>query len=435
MTFTDVRGALVLGDVRLALAELRRMLDAAEQEGGAALIEWLTLLERAGGALAGPAFAAMVRGAREAPDDPSALAALGRRLHADALPRMAATLFARAHRIAPLDEAILAALVSALAADGQHARACAVLRDAPAPHGPSLSRRGVLARHAVLAGDLDGPRQCLPELARSADPAHQELARVIGGMLARADAIAGVSALDRRDLRGWHFVATGGLLLYLSPHGADAMNGRYAFVHDSYQSCREGLRRVAAVLAALGCPIERVFAPGDRASAILGRAAAAVLGCPLLDWPDAGTEPAGLVVVYDLDGLAPRSREALRSHRPGQVLYCQAVSWTEEPPFAADLVLRQHQFSRAPWDGHIGVDPATSSWREVPADDGDAATLAARIVTAPPDATAGADLSALLAVTRAAAVVEGAAAAGVRRDTGARRRAWCGTPVPSRRFD
>lgn len=435
MTLTDVRGALLLGDVRLALAQLRRMLDAAEHAGGEAFVEWLALLERAGGALAGRGFAAAVHGARQAPDDPSALAALGRRLHAEALPRMAATLFARAHRIAPLDEAILAALVSALAADSQHARACAVLRDAPAPHGPSLSRRGVLARHAVLAGDLDSPRQCLPELVRSTDPAHQELARVIGGMLARADAIAKVSALDPRDLRGWHFVATGGLLLHRSPHGVDAMNGRYGFVHDSYQSCRDGLRRVAAVLAALERPIARVFAPGDRASAILGRAVAAVLGCPLLDWPDAGTEPAGLVVVYDLDGLAPSSREALRIHRPGQVLYCQAASWTEEPPFAADLVLRQHQFSRAPWDGHAGVDPATGDWREVPADDGDAATLAARIAAAPPDAAAEADLSALLAVTRAAAAVDGAAAAGALRDTGIRRRAWCGTPVPSRRFD
>lgn len=436
MTFADIRAALALGDTRFALAELRGMLDAAEQAGREALTEWLALLERAGGAVAGPAFAEAVRGALRDPDDPSALVVLGRRLHAEALPRMAVTLLARAHRIAPLDEEILAALVSALGADGQHARACAVLRDAPAPHGPSLSRRGVLARHALLAGDLDGPRRCLPELTRSADPVHQELARGIGGMLARADAIAGVSALDGGDLRGWHFVVTGGLLLHVSPHGlAAGMNGRYAFVHDSYESCLEGLRRVAMVLAMLGRPIERVLAPSDRASAILGRAASLALACPVVDWPDGGTAAAGLVVAYDLDGLAPAAREALRTHRPDQVLSCQGASWTEEPPFAADLVMRLHQFSRAPWDGHIGFDPVTGAAREVAPDEAGVTTLAARIAEASRDPAAEADLPSLVALVEAARAVDGDSAAGALRNVGPRRRAWCGSPVQSLRFD
>lgn len=435
MSFADIQAALALGDTRFALAELRGMLDAAEQAGREALAEWFVLLERAGGAVAGPAFAAVVRGALRDPDDPLALGALGRLLHAEALPRMAVTLLARAHRIAPANEEILAALVSALGADGQHASACAVLRDAPAPHGLSLSRRGVLARHALLAGDLDGPRQCLPELMRSADPAHQDLACVIGGMLARADAVAGVSALDGRDLRGWHFVVTGGLLLHVSPHGITAgMNGRYAFVHDSYASCLEGLRRVAVVLARLGRPIERVLAPGDRASAILGRAAALALACPVLDWPHEGAAAAGLVVVYDLAGLTPASRQALRAHHRDQVLYCQGASWTEEPPFAADLVMRLHQFSRAPWDSHVGVDPVTGESREVPPDDADVMTLAARIAEAPRDAAADADLSVLLALAEAARTVGGDAAAGALRSVGPRRRAWCGSPVQSLRF-
>lgn len=435
MTFAEIRAALALGDTRFALAELRGMLDTAEQAGRDVFVEWLALLERAGGLVVGPTFTAAVRGALRAPDDPSALVVLGRRLHAEALPRMAVTLLARAHRIAPADEEVLAALVSALGADGQHARACAVLRDAPALHGLSLSRRGVLARHALLAGDLDGPRQCLPELTRSADAAHQDLARVIGGMLARADAIAGVSALDGRDLRGWHFVVTGGLLLHVSPHGlAAGMNGRYAFVHDSYESCLDGLCRVALVLAMLGRPIERVFAAVDRASAILGRAAALAFGCPLLDWPDGGTTAPGLVIAYDLDGLGPAAREALRTHRPDQVLYCQGASWTEEPAFAADLVMRLHQFSRAPWDGHIGVDPVTGEAREVPPDDADVMTLAARIAEAPRDPAAEADLPSLVALVEAARMVDGDAAAGALRSVGPRRRAWCGSPVQSLRF-
>jgi hypothetical protein len=205
--------------------------------------------------LAGREFAATVRGARNDPDSPAALAVLAERLRIEALPRMAATLLARAHRIAPRDEAILAQLVSALAADGQHARACAVLRD-----------------------------------------------------------------------------------------------------------------------------------------------------------------------------------DQLRLHRADQVLFCHGTSWTEEPPFATDLVTRLHQFCRAPWDRHIGVDSATGASHEVPDDDSDVTTLAARIATAPVDPDADIELPALLALVEASRALEGEAAAGALRRTGPRRRAWCGSPVQSLRF-
>jgi hypothetical protein len=434
VTAADVRAALALARPHHALVTLRRMADAAEQGGRETLTEWLELLERAGGALAGPTFAAAVRSVRQAPDDAAALERLGRRLIGEGMPQMAVTLLGRAHRIDPLDPRVLAALVSALAADGQHARACAVLRDAPAPGGGGLGRRGVLARHALLSGDLDSPRRCLPELLASTDPAHQELALEIGGMLARADALAGVAALDNRDLRGWHFVVTGGLLLHRSPEAEPGMNGRYAFVHDRYADCLEGLCRAAAVLAALHRPVDRILAPADRASAILARAAARSLGCRVVDWPAGDVAAPGLIVTYSADELAPAAWRALHDHRPGQVLHCHAASWTREPPFAPDLVTRLHQYYRAPWDGHSGVDPHTGEPVHVPPDDADLATLAARIADAPRDPP-DADLDALLALTEAARAVEADAAAGALRDRGARRRAWCGSPVPSQRFE
>jgi hypothetical protein len=347
---------------------------------------------------------------------------------------MAVTLLGRAHRIDPLDPRVLAALVSALAADGLHARACAVLRDAPAPGGGGLGRRGVLARHALLAGDLESPRRCLPELLASGDPAHQELALEIGGMLARADALARIATLDDHDLRGWHFVVTGGLLLHRSPQDEPGMNGRYAFVHDRYVDCLEGLSRAAAVLAALHRPVDRILAPADRASAILAHAAALHLGCPVVNWPAGDVAAPGLIVAYSADELASDARRALHEHRPGQMLHCHAASWTREPPFAPDLVTRLHQYYRAPWDGHSGVDPRTGEPVQVPPDDADRATLAARIAEAPRDPP-DADLDALLALTDAARAVEADAAAGALRDHGTRRRAWCGSPVPSQRFE
>jgi hypothetical protein len=70
---------------------------------------------------------------------------------------------------------------------------------------------------------------------------------------------------------------------------------------------------------------------------------------------------------------------------------------------------------------------------QVPPDDADVATLAARITEAP--RTPSDDLGALLALAEAARAVQADAAAGALRDRGTRRRAWCGSPVPSLRFE
>jgi hypothetical protein len=46
-----------------------------------------------------------------------------------------------------------------------------------------------------------------------------------------------VTSLDRQDLRGWHYVLTGGVLGSLSPYGFDVgMTGRWAYVSDSVEA-------------------------------------------------------------------------------------------------------------------------------------------------------------------------------------------------------
>jgi hypothetical protein len=62
------------------------------------------------------------------------------------------------------------------------------------------------------------------------EPAREKVWR----MLARADVARRVTPLDLRDLRGWHYVLTGGILGCLSPWGFDAgMTGRWDHVADS----------------------------------------------------------------------------------------------------------------------------------------------------------------------------------------------------------
>ena len=73
-------------------------------------------------------------------------------------------------------------------------------------------------------------------------------------MLVRAGIARAVTSLDRQDLRGWHYVLTGGVLASLSPYGFDAMTGRWGYLSDSVAGCAAALRRLTLILDAAGAP-------------------------------------------------------------------------------------------------------------------------------------------------------------------------------------
>jgi hypothetical protein len=104
-------------------------------------------------------------------------------------------------------------------------------------------------------------------------------------MLARGGTARAVTSLDHQDLRGWHYVLTGGVLGSISPYGFDAgMTGRWAYVNDSLGGCAAALQRLRLILGAAGTPPESVALLPVRSSRILGSAAAATLGLPATDF-------------------------------------------------------------------------------------------------------------------------------------------------------
>jgi hypothetical protein len=128
---------------------------------------------------------------------------------------------ARALELAPDASPVLGELVSALEADGQHARAVTVLED----HEPAMTwtNRFQYVYNALMAGQLDKAREGFRQLPEPEDarwaPARDKVSR----MLARAGTVRAVTRLDARDLRGWHYVLTGGILASLSPYGFESM--------------------------------------------------------------------------------------------------------------------------------------------------------------------------------------------------------------------
>lgn len=429
--------ALDAGDRAAALAAFRPALEYPGRLGDGDWADALSVFARIAAAFAGDEWAQHALAAAGAPDDVGALYQLGYQMIEQSLHDMAATVLARAHRLAPAEEGVLTEFVAALERAGRHGEACRVLRAAPGVLAASPVSRYLLGYNALMTGDLIEPRAVLRDMG---EPDDERVAYMVGqlrAMVRRADAVRGVTPLDDADLRGWHFVVTGGLLLHLSPYGFDeGMRGRYAYFQDSPALCLEGLRRLEAVLAAWGTRPDRVFLLDDRDSTILGLAAARVLGLPAEPWPaTSGNDRPGLVVAYDLRKATDPAVQSLYDHRPGQLLWSHASSWTDESPFAADLTTYLYQYNVSPWEGGgLRRDPETQQTVRTPPAEGPAEELARAVAEATLEPGALADLPQLVALAQAARAAPGDAAAGAFLSSGHRRRQRTDSPVKSNRF-
>jgi hypothetical protein len=273
-------------------------------------------------------------------------------------------------------------LAAALQAEDRYSDAVRVLM-----HATAMERwigRYLLVLNCLLAGDVDGARQWFTRLGRPEEPGQDRLAYGCTRMLARVQLLTGTTRLDAghearepgavlgaRDLRGWHFVLNGGVITTLSAHGGEGMNGRYAFVQDSYAGCRRGLDRLALVLRAAERPVSDVGLLDDRPSRALGLALAAMLDLPTRelaagDASDARPDrPATVVPVYSLSDLDPASA-GLVAGTAGLLLAEHATCWTDPPAIAADVSTLLHQAVVAPWGPQLRLGSDGAATRSAP---------------------------------------------------------------------
>jgi hypothetical protein len=297
---------------------------------------------------------------------------------------------ARALELAPDYGPVLSELVSALEQEGQHARAVAVLEEHEHLVELGWQDRFLYVYNALMAGLLDKAAEGFGRLPEPEDPAWAPARVKVRRMLARAGTARGVTALDQRDLRGWHYVLTGGVLASLSPYGFDAgMAGRWGwYVVDSGRSCAAALARLRVILDAAGALPETVAVLPDRSSWILGTAVAAVLGLPVTEFDPASPAASQLVVAYDLNSTDPGAVAALRQRAPGQILFERATCWTDPPRVAADISGLLAQAFAATWDGKPrALDDGAIGYG--PADDRPEETIAAEIARTAPEQDLG----------------------------------------------
>ena len=394
--------------------------------GVAELPTWLALLADLAARRSAPALAEIATSAHRDPDSPDRLYELGYALIDAGAPAIAATVLWRCLALVGDSEEVVCELVSALESALAYRDAFEILEAHAALRARSFLCQYLYAFNAALAGRLDIAREARRHLV--ADSAETEaMTATIEAIVARADRVSGVARLDDRDLRGWHYVLTGGLLTHLSPYGFDEpMRGRYAWLNDSLPRIVTGLDRLAALVQ--GRDIPCVYAPPGRDHEIIARAAAIRLGVPLASWPAVGVPAPGLVVLYDLSDLPAGEVTRLVQRRPDQILFAHASPWTTDSPIAPDVTTLLYQSLVPPWGASAVVDPQTNEVSAAIADPRSTEEIAEQLAASPPLGAADqlvddpAQLAVLVDRTWPAAA-------------GLRSRLWAGGPVASNRFD
>lgn len=391
--------------------------------------EGLALLGRIAAEVFTSALATHLSAAADAPDDAEALYRLGYALVADGQAQMAATVLARAHALRPDSEKILVESIAALELFGAHTDAARMLQQAP----PS-ARRGFLPRYLLgfnllLSGDVDAARAVVAGLGGGSDDAQQRMCSRLDAMLFRHDAVRGVTTLDHRDLRGWHYVVSGGLLLHQAPVGDASDSGRYRYLEDSERHCAQAIRLLGQVLSLWGEMPERILTVDQRHAKILAQAAATILGGLPVELVT-HTEKPGLLIAYDWEMVIGEISSHYHTIRPGQLVWGHASCWTRERPFVADITTFLYQKNVSPWDRHtiwaadrtdLPDGPPTGSDQQL-----GAAIVAAAASPDPEHATA------VLALAKVIGALRGELGTSGLQGSGRREKQWVGSPVDSR---
>ncbi len=319
------------------------------------------------------------------PDDAEALYDLAYELFEDKLHDIAATLLARAIKIEPYNEDFLAELSYNLEELMMNHEAVKFLSKSEVLLESSELCRYLLGFNSIMIGDIDKAQEILPTLESSSDENIVYMTAQLKGMVKRAFYLKNKGMLEDENLRAWHWIINGSVLLHISPFGLEeSMRGRYAYLSDSFILCLQGIERIKLVLEAAGLEVPQIIAAPDRSSRILANACAKLLDKPLKNWSNVSQNAPGLVVVYDWNQIEDEDVvKQLLNHRSGQYLWVHASCWTDPYWYAPDITTFLYQYLVSPWGkGRIFYDENDKKAVQLDADESSEEELATKIFEA-----------------------------------------------------
>lgn len=395
----------------------------------------LSLFEKIARAISGQELGDLVKEIINDINDIQALFDLSYELFEEHQHGLAATLLSRANKIEPQDAHIIPELVANLEELMMNAEAREILLEANNLLEESEICRYLLAFNSLMTGDLEEPTEILESLQDLEDENLKSIVEALQGMLNRARDLKKIRPLDDKDLRGWHAVLNGTILLHHSPYAVDEMNGRYAYITDSYALCREGIERVGEIIKEANLDIPIIYFLPDRSSKILAQAASEILGIPLEEW--ANNNGAGLIVAYDLGEIESDDiLMQIAEHRPMQILWTHASCWTNPFPYSPDITTYLYQMRTTPWKGGVRVyDKNEKTVKVTEPDNSSEEIIAKSIKSAKSNEDYVSDIDDVISIVKALRnTKDGASKLGIFKLEGGRNRQCTGSPVPSNRF-
>ena len=350
---------------------------------------------------------------------------------------IAATFLKKADEIKPQDPKIINELVSNLEALLLNKDACEILSNAKEALEKSELSRYLNAYNHLMIANLEVPAKMLPTIQGSSDPNIQFMAKSLKGMLDRARVLKKTRSLDDRDLRGWHLVLNGSILLHYSPFAInDGMHGRYAYISDSPSLCKDGIERIKKLIEISNLNLPQIISLPDRSSTILAHATAKMLDKPLINYDDLQNDITGLVVAYDLDLVQDHEiLTNLHLHEPGQVLWAHVSCWTNPYPYAPDITTYLCEKNASFWGGERMVfDQNTKQVSYQKPDESSIEEIAQQIIDARIDEEYIQDSDDLISLIKNLDQLEGYSKVGIYQSNEKRLRQRLGSPVPSNRF-
>ncbi|MFX1442507.1 MAG: hypothetical protein ACFFHV_03745 [Promethearchaeota archaeon] len=397
----------------------------------------IELFEKITRELIGDEWGDLVKKIRENPNDPDTLYDLAYELYEESAHSIAATFLSRANKIKPYDEKIISELVVNLEFMMLNQDACDLLSGAKELLETSEFCRYLLGFNKIMTGNIDETKRLLITIQESQDKDIQFMAKSLKGMIDRALTLKNSRSLDHTDLRGWHIVLNGSILLHLSPYGInEGMYGRYAYISDSYSLCHYGIERLKSVLDAVKIKIPCIISLPDRSSQILAMAASEILKKPFKIWDEVDINTKGLIVAYDLNDInSDELIVEIADHRPGQILWAHASCWTYPFPYAPDITTYLYQQNNSPWGGgQMVYDKKAKRIEILEKNRSELENLSEQIIRAENDQDYIDDLDDLLTMVESLTLITEESKPGIFRKTGRRMHQRVGSPVLSNRF-
>lgn len=261
-------------------------------------------------------------------------------------PDIASTVLSYALWQSPQDLRILYELTASLEMQGLYELALKYLKES---NTDAFLARYLMAFNTLMTGDIAGSEKITTTLTANSESSNHMLKR-LHAIFARAEAVDGVTSLDKSDYRGWHFILTGGLLLHL-PDPKENSYGQYHYLEDSESLCKEGIYRLCLIFDVWKMEIPRILSFDNPESQRLGLAFSDILGIP--EKKVVTPKEAGLFVIYDHSNVISEVMDIISKHKSGNQIYCHASQFTREYKVAPDFTNLMYSSIISPWDRHI----------------------------------------------------------------------------------